>query len=325
MSDQTHLLIQSSGDVTTFSNGRSFPTKILQSTLPDVETTLFFGKVYGLSPQDLALLLHTVCNSEVIEAFTNEAGSHSLDLQDFLVEEYQDANGEWYYPDERFEEGTAGPMEKVDATLLPALWENVELVIADSITKVAETISTTIGHMPGKTGEMVFASLAKVNKQRPTIGQYTAHIQHTPVANVLVVFDVSGSMSENTVRTIVDDVVGLAYEANASLAIVSNSCFYYEPGGYNSDQVLGDAQFAGTHYETLRPLFDDRNWDVVVTIADYDSAYSAKQVLARASGRIGKLLDVSLVNRSTFLAECLAPLADEVQPLLIANDYSYLL
>jgi hypothetical protein len=261
----------------------------------------------------------------VIGAFTNEANMHSMDLQDFLVAEFQDANGEWVYPDEVFLEGTPGTKAAVNAELLPEMWQGLEVEVADSISQVAETIANTISHMPGRTGEMAFRSLAKVNAQRPTIGQYSAHIQHQQVKEVLVVFDVSGSMSEPTVRTIVDDVVGLAYEANASLAIVSNSAFFYPPGGFSTDVVLQDAEYMGTHYEMLAPLFQDRNWDVVVTIADYDSSYAAANVLARCEGKIQQLLDVSLVDRSTFLAQCLAPLADEVKPLLVAAPHTYLM
>jgi hypothetical protein len=315
------LLIKGQYEVTTFTSGVSFPTKFLQDSITDVETAMFVAKVYGLDPQDTASLLRLTCPGPVVHALTDEALLHSMDLQDYLVEEFQDANGDWYYPDLEFFDGEPGVAKPVDAELLPEVWQSMELVIAESIEKVAETIKDTIGHMPGKTGEMVFKSLAKVNKQRPTIGQYTAGIKHNPVGDVLVVFDVSGSMSEHTVRTIVDDVVGLAYEANASLAIVSNTCTYWEPGGFSTQEVLDAAEYMGTHYETLFPLFDDRNWDIVITIADYDSAYSAKSVLARCQGTIGELFDVSLVNRSTYLAECLGQLAKEVKPLLIASNY----
>lgn len=318
------LLIKSSYDVTTFENGTSFPTKFLTDSLTDVGTALFFAKVYKLSPVDVARLIHTVAPSEVVDALTNEAEQHSVTLQDFLVTECMDINGEWYYPDEAFFDGLPGSKEPVQAELLPEVWKNLEIEIADSIAKVADTIASTIGHMPGRTGEMTFRTLATMNANRPTIGDYKAHIQHQQIKRVLVVFDVSGSMSENTVKTIVDDVVGLAYEANASLAIVSNSCFFYQPGAFSTKQVLEDAEYAGTQYQMLEPLFRDQSWDVVVTIADYDSAPSAKAVLGRAGGHIGQLLDVSLVDRSTFLAECLGQMADEVRPLLVASRGSYL-
>lgn len=313
------LLIHHSTEVTTFANGKSFPTKFLTDALPDVETVLFFAKVYELEAQDVSNLLSVCVPTPVVQALTSEAASHSTSLQDYLIEEFMD-DGEWVYPDLAYLEAMPGAAAPVQAEVLPEVWKNIELVIADSIRQVASTIHGTIEHMPHRTGEMVFQTMAKVNARRPTIGDYRAGFKHEQVKKLLVVFDVSGSMSEPTVRTIVDDVVGLAYEANASLAIVSNTCTFYPAGGFNTAQVLHDAEYGGTQYEMLVPLFQDQDWDAVVTIADYDSSPAARTALARCKGKIGQLFDVSLVDRSTFLAECLAPLAAEVRPLLIGNQ-----
>ena len=58
----------------------------------------------------------------------------------------------------------------------------------------------------------------------------------------------------------------------------------------------------------------------MVTIADYDSAMSSYDAIKKtATGKVGTVLDISLVNRPTFLAECVGQLADEVRPLLVAN------
>lgn len=82
--------------------------------------------------------------------------------------------------------------------------------------------------------------------------------------------------------------------------------------------MLDRAEYGGTRYETLAPLFN-RDWGTVVTIADYDSANIAKSVIGNCTGHIGTVLDISLVNRSTFLAECVGQLADKVQPLMVAQ------
>jgi hypothetical protein len=312
------LLLHSSSEVVTFDSGRAFPKQFLIDALPDVETVLFFAKVYDLAPQDVTALLNICVPSDVVTALTVEADMHSLSLQDYVVEEFFDGD-EWHYSDLSFLECLPGAKAPVDAEILPEVWKNIELVIAQSIKDVASTISGTIEHMPGRTGSMVFQTMAKVNARRPTIGDYKAGFKHEQLKRVLVVFDVSGSMSEPTVRTIVDDVVGLAYEANAALAIVSNSAFFYQAGAFSTSQVLEDAEYGGTHYEMLVPLFTDQDWDAVVTIADYDSSPTAARALARCNSKIGQLFDVSLVDRSTYLAECLAPLADEVRPLLIAG------
>ena len=137
--------------------------------------------------------------------------------------------------------------------------------------------------------------------------------------DVLVILDVSGSMSEGTIRTIVDDVVALSWKANAHLAIVSNDTFLWEPGSYDSDAVLAKAQYGGTHYETLAPLFDNRSWGTVVTIADYDSAYDARRVIAQTNGHVGTVLDISLVEQPTFLGECISTIAQNVKPLLVST------
>lgn len=316
----THnMLLTGTGQVTTFSNGKSFPTKFLQDQLPDVETLLFFAKVYELEAQDVATLLHDCVPSDVVNAFTAEAYAHSLDLQDYLVDLYQNEDGEWEYADATCVQGMPGTEAEVEPEILPEVWKNLEVEIASSIQEVANTIADTVQHMPGRTGEMIFRTLAKMNRRRPSLGEYLPGFKHKQVKKVLVVFDVSGSMSETTVKTIVDDVVGLAYEANASLAIVSDTCTWWPAGGYSTTDVLAAAEYRGTHYEQLVPLFQE-NWDAVIAIADYDSAFSAMRALAGCKGRIGQLFDVSLVNRSTYLGECLAQLADEVRPLLIASD-----
>ena len=118
----------------------------------------------------------------------------------------------------------------------------------------------------------------------------------------------------------VNDVVALSYQANAHMAIVSDSCFHWEPGTYDVDTVLRHAQYSGTHYETLAPLFEGHDWGTVITVADYDSSLSAKEYLARhMTGEVEQVLDISLVNRPTFLAECVGQRAKEVRPILISN------
>ena len=44
-----------------------------------------------------------------------------------------------------------------------------------------------------------------------------------------------------------------------------------------------------------------------------------KGALASCNGSIQQVLDISLVNGPTFLAECLGQLAAEVRPLMIAS------
>ena len=292
--------------------GKSFPILALKRMLPDVETILFFAKVYGLDYPQLSNLLYTLIQTPVTEALSS--GDHSLDLQDYIVD--------LDFPDtaiiDTISFTSAAPAPKGE--ILPHLWEFVEVEIADSIKVVADKLAATLDMMPGKTGEMAFKSMMVLNSKRPIIGDYRAHIHHAPKPPALVILDVSGSMTYDTIKTIVDDVVALSLKADAHLAIVSNTATAWEPGAFSSDDIMDKAEFGGTHYETLLPLFQNRNWGTVITIADYDSSLGAGQVLKNSGGHIGCLLDVSLVNQPTFLGECLSSLADEVRPLLIAQD-----
>lgn len=300
--------------------GTRFSLAVLRDLLPDVETCLFFGKVYELDAQQLGSLLHQVLKTDLTSALFGEDGLHSHDLQDYLVG-YEDEDGN--YVEGIVEDYLCGDVT-FDPTVphgevLPQVWESLEVVVAQSIKDVASKLESTIDLLPGKQGQMVFGSLMKLNKQRPVIGDYRAQIHHAPQKQNLVILDVSGSMTPGTINAIIHDVVALSYQANAHMAVVSNTTTYWEPGTYDIDDVLRACEFWGTHYETLEPLFD-RDWGTVITVADYDSSYDAKRVLARCVGRIDEVLDISLVNQPTFLAECVGQLASSVRPILIAQS-----
>ena len=280
----------------------------LRRHLPTVELALFFAKVYQLDYTKLGQLLRMLFDTPVVQALTE--GSHSVELQDYLVETV---------PTEilaEMQQFTSEPMPSSE--VLVQLWKSLEVEVAKSIQEVANKLAGTLHLLPSKEGDMLFASMAKINRLRPTVGVYGAHIRHAPVPEVLVVLDVSGSMTEETIEAIIGDVVAMSYNANASLAVVSNSAFLWAPGGYSVKDVLAKAEYGGTHYEQLKPLFD-QSWGTVITIADYDSSPSAMKTLANCKGHIGQVLDISLVSRTTFLAECVGQLADEVRPLMLAQ------
>lgn len=290
-------------------NTTSFSIANLKMLLPDTETALFFAKVYEFDYTKLSELLRLVCASDVVEALTR--GDHSTELQSYIVDTI---------PEDVLE--MAAP-QYVDAPptgqVLPELWASFHTDIAKSIKEVAQKLKHTIGAMPGRTGQMHFQHMAKLNKQRPTIGTYGAAIQHQHEADNLIILDDSGSMSEHTVRTIIEDVVGLAYMAKAHLVLVSNTARHWEPGSYDVKSVLAHAEYQWTMYDQLVPILN-RDWGTVVTIADYDSSLSAKQAVAKATGHIDQVLDISLVNRPTFLSECVGQNADEVRPLLVGSS-----
>lgn len=300
--------------VFTVKPGVAFTVGNLRSMLTEVETALFFAKLYKLDAREVGRLLALLFNTDLTRALFTEGRTHSNELQDYLIELSD------FVPQEiRAEYGLKFHSAPPKGEILPEVWKMVELTIADSIQQVADKLGSTVGLLPGKKGEMVFKSLMTVNAKRPVLGTYKANIHHKRQQENLLILDVSGSMTENTIRTIVDDVVALSYMANAHLAIVSNTVTYWEPGTYSSDSVLKAAEFCGTHYEELAPLFD-RDWGVVITVADYDSVWEARSVIAACPGRIGKVLDVSLVDQPTFLASCVGQLAQEVEPILIGSS-----
>jgi hypothetical protein len=296
--------------------GLKFPTDVLKTWLPDVETAMFFAQLYKLDAGEVSHLLYTLFGtSDVVAALTAQGGEHSTELQDYLLElGYETLINEGHI------EFTA---DKAHGEILPEVWKQAEVTIAKAIQEVADKVASVVAHMPGKEGEMLFSTLMVMNSKRPILGDHRAKIHHAPKAPNLVVLDVSGSMTQETVSTILEDVVAMAYMADAHLAVVSDTATHWQPGEYGIEAVLSVAEFSGTHYETLSALFD-QNWGVVVTIADYDSSAAAAVAIKQCTGSIQLLLDISLVSRPTYLAEVLSPLAVETRPLLIAADHARL-
>lgn len=301
-------------DILEIKPGIRFVKSVLKEILPDTETVLFFAKLYDLDAVQLSHLMAATHNSTIAQALLKESGEHSSELQDYLLElgyEYLINEGSIRFSDDA---------DLPKGEILPEVWESLQIDIAKSIKDVAEKLKDVVSHMPGKEGQMVFKSMMLVNAKRPILGDYRAAITHASQPDNLVVLDVSGSMSESTIRAIIEDVVAMSYMANAHLAIVSDTTTVWGPGEYNVDTVLSVAEYMGTHYETLVGLFDGKNWGVVVTIADYDSSYAAETAFSKINGTIEQLFDISLVNRQTYLSEVVGVLAKDVRPLLVAAD-----
>ena len=288
---------------------------VLKDMLPDMNAALFFGKLYKLNYKQLSALIRSLFQSTVIDALLNEGDSHSHELQDYIID---------IVPDAVLMSAGISPDQFTEPThheFLPEMWEMLEVQVADSIQKLIDSLDGVLSTIQGKYGTMLFSTLAKVNKQRQSIiGTYQARIKHPKVPNNLVIFDVSGSVTRATAKKIVNEVVALAYKANASLAIVSNNTYLWDAGTFDADTVMRKAEFGGTQYETLASVFA-QDWATVITIADYDSGWSAKPYLRdHCQGRVQRVLDISLVNRPTYLAECVGLLANEVVPLLVGNS-----
>jgi len=284
----------------------------LKLILTDYEDALFFGKLYKLNSTKLAELFQVLFNTPVTEALFK--GSHSTELQDYAVE-----IGFEYQFEQLSEADTSSAYDASEQALLVELWDSLKIEIASSIEEVHRKLENVMHSLPGRSAAMVFQAMRTFNSQRPTIGKMHTVIQHQPDPRVLIILDDSGSITEPTVRAIANDVVQLGYNVGATLALVSNSTRVWNPGEYTVDGILRATECWGTHYETLLTLLNE-DWDVVITIADYDSSLDAKRVLANAVGSIGQVFDISLVDTPTFLSECVGQHAQEVKSLLMASS-----
>lgn len=282
----------------------------LEKMLPDIPTALFFAKAFKLNYDQLSELLYGLFKNDVVSALSS--GGHSTTLQGYIIDTVpEEVRKKVVRPDY--------VQESVHAEILPEVWDSLTLTISKTIADVAQRLGTVLDKLPSVNGVMSFQHMAKLNRQRPTVGDYRATIQHAHHPKALVILDVSGSMSEHTIRALAEDVVALSYKANASLALVSTNTFVWDPNTFDVSDVLRTAEYGWTRYETLAPLLNE-DWSTVITIADFDSSPDAKRYIGQnATGHIGQLFDISLVDRPTYLAECVGQLADSVEPLLVAS------
>jgi hypothetical protein len=299
--------------------GIKFSRHVLTELLPDVETTLFFAKTYELDAATLSRLLQiTVKNGDLTSALFS--GDHSTELQDYLVGVVDDYNNTTWSASVNAGEISYGAAH-IKGEILPQVWKSLEVTIAQSIRDVATKLTQTFARLPGKQGRVAFDTLMKMNAKRPTVGTFEARVKHDPTKENLLILDVSGSMRPGTIKAIINDVVALAYMANAHLAIVSDSATYWAPGTYDTDSVLEAAEYQGTHYEQLGPVLNGRDWGVVITVADYDSSRNAMSYLANeVTSTIDEVVDISLVGKTTFLAQCVGQFAKKVTPVLVGNS-----
>src|SRR5690242_18782309 len=141
--------LQASLQIVEVKPGKRFSVATLRSLLPDVETALFFGKVYALDASQLAALLHTVLNTDLSSALFGEGAMHSNELQGYLLDGYDeclDCGSSAAYcdcdnPDWVHRQPVIGGQYDGDVVLdpavphgeiLPAVWEQLEVEVAAS-------------------------------------------------------------------------------------------------------------------------------------------------------------------------------------------------
>lgn len=301
--------------------GSRWPVGALRRTLKSPAWVVKFAALQDLNAVQLGALLRLLFPGvDIVQALGMEAGEHSHSLQSYVVQLGYDTQ---VYEGVDLPDRDQPPSK--EELLLAQIFEHLAVKVAEDIVDAMDIVTNAMQSMPGKDGRLAMKTLLKQDRRTKKIGLAEMQVAHHHKPKNLVVFDTSGSMGEDTVGRIASAVKALAVKADAYLAIVSNTTTVWGPGEFTVEAVLDHAEFMGTHYETLAPLFDE-DWGTVVTIADYDSAWGAKDALAKAPGRIEQLLDISLVDCPTFLAECLAQLADEVRPLMVAKSslrYNY--
>lgn len=292
--------------------GVFFQHSVLSEICTTITNAMFLGKLYDLKAEQLQVLLDLTPKKTSLRDVLSEGG-HSTTLQSYY---FDTATELGILP------GHVDPEQQPLDGELAELWQASRVEIAQSIKDVAKHLESVIGKFPGKQAKMTFGHMMQLNRQRMSIGTYSAQITHPTVDQEnLVILDVSGSVSRGTVEALAEEVVGLGYMANASLAIVSNTTTLWGPGEYSVDGVLAQSEYGGTRYETLAPLFK-QDWDKVVTIADYDSRPEAKDVVRTyATGRVGEVIDISLVHSMTFLSEVVGTIADKVTPIVINANH----
>lgn len=161
-----------------------------------------------------------------------------------------------------------------------------------------------------------------------TYGTMKEQIEYEQDTVACVVLDDSGSMGRPLGQAIVGAAVNLADSLKCDLILVSSYAYRFPAGTFNTDSVMARWENGWTFYNQLIPYFRDisQSYDVVVTIADYDSVPSHKEQILRAcSARIQVLYDICVQYtedgngniRTSYLAECLGQLADRVVPVFV--------
>jgi len=290
--------------------GVVFPLSTLKKILDTNRRLATFAAHFQLDQYELGSLLRLVRPGvTMVQFLSDSAAFHSMELQTYIV-------GLGFEHDIRAGEIDA-PDEVGDDELLVELFEQFRVKVATQIDDFAVEMDAALKSAKPKKAKKVLRRMRKLHKTVTKIGLEELVIERYGQEPVLVILDVSASMGEPLIEAIVEPVVAMAVEADAYLAIVSNTTTWWRPGEFSVASVLAAAEFQGTKYETLKVLLD-KDWSTVVTVADYDSSMGAKHAIADCTGKIGQVLDISVVECPTFLSECVGQLAGEVRPLMVA-------
>lgn len=232
----------------------------------------------------------------------------------------------------------AAPSDKpddVDDETLFDLVNNSLVKLPESIQELADGLFIEVlSNLPTGRASYVIEHFQQVSKFG-TFGTMKTGLEYEKNTNACVVLDCSGSMGYRLGEAIANAVVHLANELKCDLILVSSAAKRLPAGTFSAETVKRNWQNAGTYYNQLVPHFKDisQSYDVVVTIADYDSIPSHKIEIAKlCKAKVHTLYDICVqyveqspgVAKSSFLAECLGQLAKEVKPVFVgAEGFNY--
>lgn len=294
-----------------------FDLTALEDILTSLEVTLFFAKALELSVNDRSRLIRAIHKTDLIDELLN--GEHSIDLQDYGIDDPDN----WVPTDEWVD---ALPVESMvpDSEFLLSIFDDIKVVIASTFVEFTTMLAEVMDAIPSDQAQLMLEDAAKLNYKTNTFG--TTQVSVAPIMSLpnALILDDSGSVTRQTFEALVSEYVAVANTHQMHVILVSNTARHFAPEEVSVANLMSVAQFGGTHYEELirNDILGNMEWGTVITIADYDSSPAAAQVLQNARGRIGLLLDLSLVNRRTYLSEVIGHLADDFKQVLVgAHGY----
>ncbi len=339
MSDSTTRVVDPYTIVKIADNPEKFiGAAILAGFVKTTKQAMFLVKMLGDQVTDKPAALGRIFSAldlgSVADAIS--AGGHSSTLQTWLEEEglVIPVPDDELVIDEGYTLDEAEPDEDLD-TLLTLV--NTALVkLPTSIRELGEGLFLEVlSKQPSGQASYALDHVMQVSKFGQVCTVKT-QMEYEVDTTAVVVADCSGSMGIALGRAIAEPIVRLADSLKCDLILVSTTAVRFPAGTFSVETVIDNWQNGWTYYNQLIPCFKDisQSYDVVVTIADYDShAEHKREILAKCGARAQVLYDINVQYtedadgniKTSFLAECLGQLADRVVPVFVGAkgmDYS---
>ena len=310
---------------------------ILAEIITKPKQVMFLVKALGdqvINPAETIGRLFRALDLGTVANYLAEGG-HSTELQDWW-----DANGIVFPVPEHeavitADEAAVIEDEEGDADTLLDLVNTSLVKLPTTITELADGVFVDVlSKQPSGQANYVMDYLMQVSKFGQ-IGTVKTGLEYQADTKAAIVLDCSGNMGRKLGEAIAESVVKLADTLKCDLILVSSTAVRLPAGTFGVKTVLANWQNQLTLYNQLIPHFRDisQSYDVVITIADYDSISSHKsQIMQECNARIQQVYDVCVEHtldsngnlRTSFLAECLGQLADNVIPVFVgAPDLNY--